>query len=60
VSCDGIARYSPEVEAAVYFCCLEALQNAAKHAGGSARVSISLLQGDDTLTAIVTVDGSGF
>ena len=29
---DGIGRFSPDVEAAVYFCCLEALQNAAKHA----------------------------
>src|SRR6202034_4127831 len=29
---DGIGRYPAETEAAVYFCCLEALQNAAKHA----------------------------
>ncbi len=29
---DGIGRYPAEIEAAVYFCCLEALQNAAKHA----------------------------
>ena len=28
----GDCRYPTEVEAAVYFCCLEALQNAAKHA----------------------------
>src|SRR5207249_10922718 len=37
---DGVARHAPEIEAAVYFCCLEALQNAAKHAGpeASARV----------------------
>ena len=26
-------RYAADVEAAVYFCCLEAVQNAAKHAG---------------------------
>jgi len=32
--CDGARRYPPELEAAVYFCCLEALQNAAKHARG--------------------------
>ena len=30
---DGVGRYPPGVEAAAYFCCLEALQNAAKHAG---------------------------
>lgn len=34
-------RYAPEVESAVYFCCLEAVQNAAKHApGASARVRL--------------------
>ena len=33
VNVDDLRRYAPEVEAAVYFCCLEALQNAAKHAG---------------------------
>jgi signal transduction histidine kinase len=32
---DGIGRYPPEVEAAVYFCVLEALQNAAKYSAGS-------------------------
>ena len=29
---DGVGRYPTELEAAVYFCCLEALQNASKHA----------------------------
>ncbi len=37
VEADGIGRYPQLVEAAVYFCCLEALQNAAKHAGDGAR-----------------------
>jgi len=32
VHADLTHRYPVEVEAAVYFCCLEALQNAAKHA----------------------------
>jgi signal transduction histidine kinase len=35
VHADGLGRYPEEVEAAVYFCCLEALQNAAKHAPGA-------------------------
>src|SRR5439155_1944710 len=35
VTADGVTRYDPDVEAAVYFCCLEALQNAAKHAHAS-------------------------
>ena len=32
---EGIGRYPQEVEAAVYFCCLEALQNVAKYANAS-------------------------
>jgi signal transduction histidine kinase len=39
---DGIRRYPPELEAAVYFCCLEALQNAAKYAGGGASARVTL------------------
>jgi len=56
----GIARYDPEVEAAVYFCCLEALQNAAKHAGPDASVTIALSRGRDTLRFDVTDTGVGF
>ena len=33
VDADGIGRYPQQVEAAVYFCALEALQNVAKYAG---------------------------
>ena len=32
---EGIERYPSETEAAVYFCCLEAMQNAGKHAGAA-------------------------
>ena len=35
LSTEGIGRYAGDVEAAVYFCCLEALQNAGKHAADS-------------------------
>ena len=42
VDVDGIGRYRPEVEAATYFCCLEAMQNAMKHAAGIKRISVSL------------------
>jgi signal transduction histidine kinase len=35
VETDGIGRYSQECEAAVYFCVLEALQNASKYAEAS-------------------------
>ncbi|MFI6676077.1 ATP-binding protein [Kribbella sp. NPDC050469] len=54
----GTGRYSAEIEAAAYFCVLEALQNAAKHS--SARSIRVELRGDpDRLTAIVGDDGSG-
>jgi len=34
ISADQVERYTPDIENALYFCGLEALQNAAKHAGG--------------------------
>lgn len=54
-----IGRYGQEVEAAVYFCCLEALQNVAKYAG-PCRVVISLASDHDSLTFEVRDDGAGF
>jgi signal transduction histidine kinase len=59
VDADGLGRYPTEVEAAVYFCCLEALQNAAKHAPG-ANVSVRVHQEDDVLCFEVSDDGPGF
>ncbi|MFI7128158.1 sensor histidine kinase [Nonomuraea sp. NPDC050153] len=43
VRASGLGRYPPEIEINIYFCLLEALQNAIKHAGDRARVTISLL-----------------
>jgi signal transduction histidine kinase len=54
----GLGRYSGEVEAAAYFCCLEALQNAAKHAPGS-RVTVAVRQEADELLFEVADDGPG-
>jgi signal transduction histidine kinase len=42
----GIGRYRPGLEANVYFICLEALQNASKHAGKGAAVTITLVDRD--------------
>jgi signal transduction histidine kinase len=53
-------RYPAEVEAAVYFCCLEALQNAGKHAVGATGVRLSLAEEDGVLLFEVTDDGPGF
>jgi signal transduction histidine kinase len=52
-------RFDPRVEASVYFCCLEALQNAAKHAPG-ATVVVHLSYAEDTLRFSVHDDGPGF
>jgi signal transduction histidine kinase len=60
VDCDGAGRYAPELEAAVYFCCLEALQNAAKHAGQGAAARVGIAERDGTLVFEVADDGSGF
>ena len=56
----GIGRHPPEVEAAVYFCCVEALQNAGKHAGSGASAHIRLWQDARALHFEVSDDGSGF
>lgn len=59
VSTHGMARYPPEVEAAVYFCVLEALQNAIKHADAD-HVDMSLTQEDGVLSFQVSDNGHGF
>jgi signal transduction histidine kinase len=56
---DGIGRYPSETEAAIYFCCLEALQNAAKHAP-DARVEVHLWEESGGLLFSVSDDGPGF
>jgi signal transduction histidine kinase len=53
-------RFPPEVEAALYYCCLEAVQNASKHAGSDADVSIRLYTEADELRLEVRDNGSGF
>jgi signal transduction histidine kinase len=55
----GVCRHSREIESAAYFCCLEALQNAAKHAHGARAVVIELWD-DDSLRLEVRDDGAGF
>jgi signal transduction histidine kinase len=59
VTATGLGRYSAEIEAAVYFCCLEALQNAAKHAAG-AQVEVRVWEESGGLLFSVSDDGPGF
>jgi signal transduction histidine kinase len=56
---NGVGRYPQEVEAGVYFCVLEALQNAAKYSEASA-VAVRLGQEDGLLVFEVSDDGRGF
>nr|WP_157740449.1 sensor histidine kinase [Jiangella sp. DSM 45060] len=55
-----VPRYPPEAEAAVYFCCLEALQNAGKHAGPDATVTVRIGAAEGGLEFEVADDGAGF
>jgi signal transduction histidine kinase len=59
VSTDGIGRYSQGAETAVYFCCLEALQNAAKHAP-AASAQVRVWEESGGLLFSVTDNGPGF
>ena len=56
---NGVGRYPQELEAGVYFCVLEALQNAAKYAEPT-RVDVRLRHEDGHLVFEVTDDGRGF
>jgi signal transduction histidine kinase len=56
---DGIGRYPQEVESAVYFSCLEALNNVAKYADATS-AAVTLRERDGVLTFSVTDDGRGF
>jgi signal transduction histidine kinase len=60
VQAGSLGRYPADVEAAVYFCCLEAMQNACKHAGEGATIRLRLRAEAGALTFEVTDDGSGF
>jgi signal transduction histidine kinase len=55
-----LSRYSPETEAAAYFCCMEALQNAGKHAGNSSSATVKVWEDGDHLFFEVSDNGAGF
>jgi signal transduction histidine kinase len=59
VEADGIGRYAQEVETAVYFCTLEALQNAAKYAHPD-EVVVRLREEQGDLVFTIEDDGEGF
>ena len=59
VEAADLGRYPQDVEAAVYFTCLEALNNTAKYAEAS-RATIRLAQRNGALEFTVSDDGRGF
>ncbi|HZN42352.1 MAG TPA: histidine kinase [Actinomycetota bacterium] len=59
VEADEVGRYAQEVEAAVYFCALEALNNVAKYSGAT-HATVKLAQQNGRLTFSVEDDGRGF
>ena len=56
----NVGRYTAEIESTVYFCCLEALQNAGKHAGEDAEITVRVEDTQRRLVFEVTDDGAGF
>ena len=59
VDAPEIGRFNEDVEAAIYFSCLEALQNVSKYSKASG-VTIALSRTDGTLAFVVSDDGVGF
>jgi signal transduction histidine kinase len=59
VTDEGIGRSSDLIEAAIYFCAREAIQNTAKHAGPSAKVTVTLARRQHAIAFTVSDDGPG-
>ena len=55
-----LGRYPASIEAALYFCCSEALQNAVKHGGPGTAVTITAHADGQTLTLTISDTGRGF
>jgi signal transduction histidine kinase len=60
VELGSVDRYPQDVETTVYFCCVEAMQNALKHAGDGATVHVRVWEDGARLRFSVTDDGVGF
>ncbi len=56
----GVGRLPDDVERAIWFCCAEAVQNVAKHAGPDATAGIELQRTAATVRFSVRDDGRGF
>src|SRR5579859_4017351 len=57
---DGVGRYPSSTEAALYYCCSEALQNAVKHGGPQTTVTIKARADRQTINLTISDTGRGF
>jgi signal transduction histidine kinase len=57
---DSVRRHAEALETTAYFCCLEGIQNAGKHAGPDASVTIRIGEDRGGLRFSVADDGAGF
>jgi signal transduction histidine kinase len=60
VAAAGVTRHPVEIESAIYFVCVEAVQNALKHGHGATGVWVTLRQTPDQFRFEVRDDGRGF
>jgi signal transduction histidine kinase len=60
IDLEDVGRLSEDRETAIYYCCLEALQNVAKHAGDGAAASLRLWRDRNAVRFSVSDDGVGF
>lgn len=56
---EGIGRSPDAIEAAIYFCAREAIQNAAKHAGAGAQVRVTLARDQHAIEFTISDNGAG-
>jgi signal transduction histidine kinase len=55
-----VGRLPPEIEAALYFCAMEAVQNMVKHAGADARATLTVTRRSSGVAVEIADDGVGF
>jgi signal transduction histidine kinase len=60
VSASNVGRYPRDIEVAVYFCCVEAIQNVVKHAGPIRKATVRLWERGGWLRFEVRDSGTGF
>jgi len=60
VQAEGLVRYPAEIEAAIYFCCLEAFQNIGKYAGEGSTATVTIKEEAGGLLFEVNDTGAGF